>query len=400
MSTERLSVGRQAKPLPILDGHNDTLLRYRRDGVDPLRAFLDGHPEGHVDLARARAGGFAGGFFAIFIPNRPPAGLDFREQAPDLEQHSETGGRDGIRNRAAGAAEAAREASAKGARATGPPDGLPPPIDGAYAHRAAAAMAADLLRIEAGTEGALRVVRSVADLRTCLETGAIAAILHLEGAEPIDTDLDTLELWVAAGLRSIGPVWSRANAFAEGVPFRMASPDTGPGLTEAGKRLVAACNRLGVMIDLSHLNEAGFWDVAEQSDAPLVATHSNAFEICPMTRNLTDRQLDAIRDSGGLTGLNFGVGFLREDAKWDADATLEDMVRHVDYMVARMGIEHVVIGSDFDGMRLPTAIGDVAGLPRLVDALRDAGYDEAALHQMGTGNWLRVLEATWKDGAG
>ncbi len=370
----------RVRALPILDGHNDTLLRYRRDGVDPVAAFLDGHPEGHLDLARARAGGFAGGFFACFIPNRPPAGLEFR---PAAEREAER-----VADEAAAAAGAVKP--------SGPPDGLPPAVDDGYAARAATAMAADLFRIEAGSEGALRVVRTVADLRGCLEDGAIAAILHLEGAEPIDPDLDGLELWYRAGLRSLGPVWSRGNAFAEGVPFRMAGPDTGPGLTEAGRRLLAACNRLGILFDLSHLNEQGFWDVAEHSTAPLVATHSNAFALCGMTRNLTDRQLDAIRDSGGLAGLNFGVGFLREDGRWDEDASLDDMVRHVDYMVARMGIDHVVLGSDFDGVRLPSAIGDVAGLPRLVDALRDAGYDDQALTQIGTGNWLRVLGATWR----
>ena len=92
--------------------------------------------------------------------------------------------------------------------------------------------------------------------------GAVTAIVHLEGAEPIAPDLSNLEGWYERGLRSIGLVWSRPNAFAEGVPFRFpSSPDTGAGLTDAGRELVRACNRLGILVDLSHLNEAGFWDV-------------------------------------------------------------------------------------------------------------------------------------------
>src|SRR5207248_7858657 len=141
-----------------------------------------------------------------------------------------------------------------------------------------------------------------------MEGGTFAAILHFEGAEAIDADLNALEVFYQAGLRSIGIVWSRPNDFAQGVPFREGtSPDTGPGLTDAGRELVRACNRLGIMLDLSHLNEQGFWDVARLSEAPLVATHSNVHAITPSTRNLTDDQLKAIKDSEGIVGLNFGV---------------------------------------------------------------------------------------------
>jgi membrane dipeptidase len=198
-------------------------------------------------------------------------------------------------------------------------------------------------------------------------------------------------------LRSLGPVWSRPNAFAHGVHFAIpSSPDTGPGLTEAGRNLVRACNRLGVMIDLSHLNEKGFWDVAGLSDAPLVATHSNVHALSPCTRNLTDKQLAAIRESDGMVGINFNVGFLREDGKSDKDTPLEIMLRHVDYLVEHLGIDRVGFGSDFDGAMMPQELGDAAGLPRLVDALRERGYGEAALRKLGHENWLRVLRLTWR----
>src|SRR5690606_26678002 len=128
----------------------------------------------------------------------------------------------------------------------------------------------------------------------------------------------------AAGLRSVGIVWSRQNAFGTGVPFRHnADPDIGPGLTGAGKELVRVCNAMGVMIDLSHLNAAGFRDVAAISDRPLVATHSNVHAVSPHARNLTDWQLAAIRESGGVAGLNYACGFLRPDGAMRTDTEIE-----------------------------------------------------------------------------
>jgi membrane dipeptidase len=224
----------------------------------------------------------------------------------------------------------------------------------------------------------------------------VAAIVHMEGAEAIAPDLSNLELWYERGLRSIGPVWSRPNQFAHGVPFRFpSSSDIGGGLTDAGRELLRACNRLGILIDLSHLNWAGFWDVARLSDAPLVATHSNAHALCETSRNLTDEQLAAIRDSGGVVGVNFAVTFLRADGSLVPETPLTEIVRHIDYYVDRMGIDHVAFGSDFDGAVVPAELDGAAGFPRLVGALHDAGYDEDALTKITHANWLRVLDATW-----
>jgi microsomal dipeptidase-like Zn-dependent dipeptidase len=131
-------------------------------------------------------------------------------------------------------------------------------------------------------------------------------------AEAIDPNFELLDVLYAAGLRSLGPVWSRSNAFGHGVPFLCpSSPDTGPGLTDVGKELTRACNRLRILIDLSHLNERGFWDVAAISKAPLVATHSNAHALSPHSRNLTDKQLTAIGETGGMVGVNFATSYLR-----------------------------------------------------------------------------------------
>ena len=356
-------------PLPIFDGHNDTLLSLHLAERGGGRTFLERSDQGHIDLPRAREGGLGGGFCAVFAPSEKtePVPAD-----PD---------------------KAAQQALA----AFGDERTMPPTPDLASAQRTAIAMAADLFRIEAQSAGQVKVVRTADELARCLEDGTFAAILHFEGAEAIDPELDALEVFYRAGLRSLGPVWSRPNAFAHGVPFKFPhSPDTGPGLTDAGKELVRACNRLGVMIDLSHLNERGFWDVAELSDAPLVATHSNVHALSPVTRNLTDEQLDAVKQSDGMVGLNFAVGFLREDGKNDADTPIATMIRHVDYLVEHLGIDRVGFGSDFDGATVPREIGDAAGLPRLVAALRERGYDDAALKKLAHENWVRVLHKTWR----
>ncbi len=190
-----------------------------------------------------------------------------------------------------------------------------PALDPVFAQKYTLAMVARLFRLERESQGQVKVVRTADELEDCLQKGILAIVLHFEGAEALDRALDALEVFYQAGLRSLGLVWSRPNDFGYGVPFRFPhTPDIGPGLTEAGKRLVQECNRLGILLDLAHLNERGFWDVARLSDAPLVVTHSAAYALCPSTRNLTDRQLETIKASGGIVGLNFDVADLREDA--------------------------------------------------------------------------------------
>jgi len=346
---------------PVIDGHNDTLLNLHLPERGQGRDFFTRSAIGHVDLPRAREGGLGAGFFAVFAPP-PSAPVD------DLIVTDS-----GYEVRPA------------------------PPIDPNYARSVALALMASLFRFEARSDGQFSVVRTVDELATCLRDRVLAAILHLEGAEAIDPDLDALDVFYRAGLRSLGIVWSRPNQFGYGVPFRYpASPDTGPGLTDAGRALVRACNQLGVMLDISHLNERGFWDVAGLSDAPLVATHSAAHAICPSTRNLTDRQLDAIKESDGLVGLNFEVSSVRADGHDDPDTPLDVLVRGVDYLVDRMGIDRVAFGSDFDGATMPRELCDVAGLPRLLEALTAHGYDAAALTKLTHENWLRVLGKTWQ----
>jgi membrane dipeptidase len=354
-----------SKPMGVFDGHNDTLLNLYLPERGGGRNFFDkGTPkQGHIDLPRAKEAGFMGGFFAIFSPSQ--------NSANDFSKFKIDDGYDFP---------------------------MPSPLSHTHATEHTHAMMNILFQLERESDGQFKVTRTLAEIKECIDTGVISAILHFEGAEAIDTDLHALEVYYQAGLRSLGIVWSRQNAFATGVPLKFpSSPDDGgSGLTDAGKALVRACNQLGIMIDLSHINGAGFWDVANLSDAPLVATHSNVHALCEIGRNLTDKQLDAIKASDGLVGLNFAVGFLRQDGGWGTDIPLTTLVRHIDYLVDRLGIDRVGLGSDFDGAKIPDAIADVTGLPKLVHALSEAGYDESALRKLTHENWLRVLELTWK----
>lgn len=340
--------------LPVFDGHNDALTR--EDHADLAR----GREGGDLDLPRMRKGGMRGGIFAVFTPS------------PDDDSGGRRFGRHSYKE----------------------------PLAEPLAHEAAAAHAATvagrLLRLE--REGEVVVGRESADLDAALAgTSRPVAVLHLEGAEAIDPGLEALELWHAAGLRSLGPVWSRPNAFAHGVPFAFpSSPDTGPGLTERGEALVRACAELGILVDLSHMNEAGFWDIARLEAGPLVASHSGVHAICPCSRNLTDAQLDAIGASGGLVGIVFAVSFLRPDFADEADTPLALIAEHARYVAERIGPQHVALGSDFDGATTPAQLGGAAGLPKLVDALATAGFGDDELGAICWHNWRRVLDAWWR----
>lgn len=351
--------------VPVFDGHNDAIQKLAPFHNDDLRGFVHRGTVGHIDLPRARRGGFGGGMFAVFVPSEP---------VPDTQDDPEIRFTDiGYEVR------------------------LAKPVSHEVALQGTLAQLEGLTRLETLSDGYIRIVRTADALETCLGDGRMAVVLHIEGAEAIEPDLGNLDDFYQVGLRSLGIVWSRPNAFGHGVPFRFpSSPDTGPGLTDAGKRLVRRCNKLGILVDVSHLNEQGFWDVARLSHAPIVATHSAAHAICPTTRNLTDRQLEAIRDTDGLVGLNFEVSATRPDGYDEPDTPIEAQVAHVDYLVERLGINRVGFGSDFDGATMPSEIDGVSGLPVLIDAIRQRGYDQESLEKLAWRNWVRMLRATWK----
>lgn len=345
--------------IPFFDGHNDFLLRLSKSVATREQVWCGTGNGGHLDLARMKDAGFAGGLFAIFVPPvsaGPP---------PDFRTLMAT-----------------------------PPYALPlPPLmEHGAAQPVALRMAGLMHWMERSAPGAFRLCRSVAEIRATMAAGGIAGVMHMEGAEAIGPDLDALYLFHEMGLRSLGPVWSRPTIFGHGVPMAFpGNPDTGAGLTEHGKDLVRLCDRLGIMIDLSHLNAAGFDDVAALSCAPLVATHSNAHALCPSPRNLTDRQLHMIRERGGMVGLNFASFYLDADGRAATDIGWEPILRHLDYLIAALGEDHVGLGSDFDGCVLPDVIGDVTGVPRLFEALRAHGYGAALVEKLARENWLACL---------
>lgn len=349
-----------APTLPLIfDGHNDQLSMLNARGAEFAVKRFTHNPHAAIDLPRARAGGFAGGLFAVWIPSREAVAFDYN-----------------------GMAEA--------------PFDIPLPREVPFADAVAEAFAQIAILFELERAGHLRICRTAAAIRTAMAEGIMAAVLHMEGAEPIGADLAALDVFHAAGLRSLGLVWSRRNVFGHGVPFRFpSSPDTGPGLTAAGKELVRRCNKLRILVDLSHLTEAGFWDVASLSDKPLVASHSNVHALCASARNLTDRQLDAIAATGGLVGLNYATAFLRADGSMRADVPLERLMQHIDYLIDKLGEDCVGLGSDYDGAVVPDAIAGIEHLPRLRTAMADHGYGEPLIKKLCHANWLRVLSATW-----
>ena len=347
--------------IPVFDGHNDVLTRLMMaGGVSQVHRFATGL-DGHVDLPKAKKGGFAGGFFALWVPS--PA-LENEQNIDDLM--------------------------------TSASYQLPldVPVKASAALLVVMEQAAILLALQA--TGALKICTTAGQIKQCMQNNIIAAVLHMEGAEAIDADFHALEVLYEVGLRSLGPVWSRKTIFAEGVPFRFpSSPDIGSGLTDAGVELVKRCNHLKIMLDVSHLNEAGFWDIAKHTTQPIVATHSNAHALCAHARNLTDKQLSAIAETNGMVGLNFATAFLRNDGRMVPDVSLQRMLEHLDYLLEKLGENCVGLGSDFDGATVPSDIGSIAGLPHLTQAMSEHGYSAQLIEKLCSTNWIDLLERTW-----
>jgi membrane dipeptidase len=344
----------------IFDGHNDAvqhIFEYRAGGRD----FLARSDCGHLDLPRAEEGGMVGGLFAMFAkPERAPEG-DFTKTADGYEVR------------------------------------LADPLDPAYARDTVEAQFDALNRVVTRAAGKIRWASSVDGIEAGRRDGVFTFVLHMEGAEAIGPDLSGLEDLYSNGLRSLGPVWSRPNIFGYGVPFAYPrSPDIGPGLSDMGRELVRACNSLGIMVDVSHMNERGFWDVASSSTAPLVATHACAHVVCRSTRNLTDRQLDAIRESDGIVGFNFSVCDVRPDARLDENTPIDTVVQHLIYLVDRLGEDHVGLGSDFDGAVMPRPIRDASCFPNLIHSLREHGFNQRTLRKIAFDNWMRVFRLSWR----
>jgi membrane dipeptidase len=206
-----------------------------------------------------------------------------------------------------------------------------------------------------------RLIRSAGDLDEAARAGETAALLSLEGADSLRGQRWALRLLHRLGLRLLGLTWNHANWAADGV-----MEPRGGGLTAAGRRLVAECEALGILLDVSHLAERGFWDLADMAGRPFFASHANARSVCDHPRNLTDDQIRAVIAAGGVIGVTFVPEFLTDRG----DATIDDVLRHVERICELGGANHLGFGSDFDGIdRHVNGLEHPGRYPDLAEAL-------------------------------
>lgn len=231
----------------------------------------------------------------------------------------------------------------------------------------------------------ISLVTTVEEIEQMRRAGRIAAVLSIEnGGDALARDVRILDEFYRQGVRMLGLTWSNSNALGDGEMGR----DHG-GLTDLGRAVLRRMGELGIIVDVSHLSEAAFSDTMRTTRGPLVASHSNAAALRPHPRNLTDEQLRAIAARGGVVGINFYPGFLGE-------ATLERVLDHIDHMVKVMGIDHVALGSDFDGIpQTPRGLEDVSRLPNLTAGLLRRGYTTEQIHKILGANALRVFRQVW-----
>ena len=250
------------------------------------------------------------------------------------------------------------------------------------------------------SEGMISLVRTRADLPEQVRPGNIAFILHFEGGAPLQGSIHQLRNFYRLGLRSMQLTWNFRNELGDGVW----ESRTKGGLTNFGVEVIKEMNRLGMVVDLSHMNREGFFQALEAAGAPLIVSHSNACTMTDHPRNLADDQMKAIAEQGGLVGI-----FALPDPVAKKNAGLEDLLKHVDYMVRLMGIEHVALGLDFiksDGPRTlkdrhhplhqrkyVTDLEELEDMPKFVEGLMRHGYKEKEIALILGGNYIRVLKS-------
>lgn len=232
------------------------------------------------------------------------------------------------------------------------------------------------------------VALSYSDMERITGEGRIAAVISIEGGEAVAADIGVLECLYRLGVRSLGLTWNERNEIADGVGEKSA----GSGLTDFGRQLIGEMNRLGMLIDVSHLAERGFWDVLECSRQPIIASHSNARAVCQHARNLNDAQIKALAANGGVMGMNFYPGFVCE-----REPSLDRIVDHIEYIIELVGPDHIGIGSDFDGIpAAPPGLEDVAKLPNLTIKMLERGFNEMTIRKILGENYLRVFRDVLK----
>lgn len=229
----------------------------------------------------------------------------------------------------------------------------------------------------------VHLIRTAKDLEQVLAQGKLGAVLTVEGGEALGGELKMLGILHRLGVRSLGLTWNQKNELADGV----GAGKNPAGLTDFGREVIKEMNRLGMLVDLSHMAEKGFWEALEISTQPVIVSHGNCQQLCFHRRNLTDRQLKALSKQGGCVGITFVPGFI--DPRFP---TIERVLDHLEHAIQVMGIDHVGFGSDFDGMdtRIP-GLETARDFPKLLLGLKERGYSKTDIIKVAGANWLRVL---------
>ena len=228
--------------------------------------------------------------------------------------------------------------------------------------------------------------KTAEDFVIAQQQGKTAAFLSIEGAELLQTAED-VQLAIDAGVRIVTLTWNHRSCYGCG-----AATDNNGGLTQDGIRLAQYLSKNGVFLDVSHLSERGFWDLAEHISTPILATHSNSRSICPHLRNLTDEQFLQIVSCGGLVGINLFVPFVTSKEQ----ATCDDLVRHIEHFCELGGEHHLCIGADWDGCdRLPDGIDDITAIERLADTLARYGYSDIQIQNLMYNNAKQFVMANF-----
>ncbi len=232
------------------------------------------------------------------------------------------------------------------------------------------------------------LIKTKTDFTKVIPREVPGIILSIEGAKLLENNLDLLPVFYELGVRAIGLVWSRKNYFGQGVPAE------NEGISEEGKDLISRMEDLGMIVDVSHLNEKGFADVVKYTNNPFIASHSNSQTLCSSKRNLTDSQLMELKSVDGIIGINFCPAFLNNDA---TKASITDIFKHIDYISNLIGVDHIGLGSDFDGItQVPKGMEDVSKIKEIPTLLLESSYSKKDVEKIMGGNFSRIISKVWK----
>ncbi|AGB18258.1 dipeptidase [Thermoanaerobacterium thermosaccharolyticum] len=230
----------------------------------------------------------------------------------------------------------------------------------------------------------IKLILSGKDVEEAKNESKIGALLSIEGGEALEGDLSLLRMFYKLGVRAMTLTWSLRNDLGDGI---LGSDNY--GITAFGKDVIKEMNRLGMIVDVSHLNERGFWDAINICEKPLIASHSDCKALCRHPRNLSDDQIKAIAAKGGVIGINFCPDFLRDDG----NASVEDVLDHIEHIVNLVGVEHVGFGSDFDGIeKTPFGLDDAASFPKILDGLKKRGFKDDEINSISHDNFERIIK--------